>query len=445
VSVDREELRRTYADHVARLSEAYAEALDAVGFAAVALHSGALQKRAEADDQYWPLRPVPHFAHWLPLVAPDCALVVEPGRRPRLVWVRPETFWERLPLPESDHWQEQFDIVEVKDADEVRRYLPREAVAIVGERRSPPTAWRHDGPLNPPALVERLDRLRTRKSPYEVLCIAEANRRAAAGHRSVAEAFLTGDWSELDLHLLFLRATRQDDPETPYKNIVALGANAATLHHVDYGRIARSRPVESLLIDAAAGYLGYAADVTRTHVKGSGSAAEAFTALRSRVERMQQRLCAEVEVGLPFPALHERAHAYVAEILHDLGLVRLPPAEIVAAGVTRAFFPHGLGHSLGLQTHDVGCSAVQPTEENDWLRNTSVIEPDQVFTIEPGIYFIEARLARLRAGPHAGAVDWRLVEELAGLGGVRIEDDVRVLPAVPGAPPVVNLTRAHLP
>jgi Xaa-Pro dipeptidase len=443
MSVDTELLKQTYARHIACLQRAYEQALDEAGFEAAVIHSGTPQKHAEADDQYWPLRTVPHFQHWLPLAAPDCALVVQPGRRPRLIWLRSTSYWERPPEPDSDHWQDQFEIVEVIDPEKVRGHLPREGVAVIGERRTPPAAWQLGDAINPEELVQRLNKLRSVKTEYEVLCIGEANRRAAAGHRAVADAFFGGDLAELDLHLLFLGATRQDDAETPYKNIVALGANAATLHHVAYGRTAARRPAESLLLDAGATYQGYTSDVTRTHVKGSGAVAETFGELVTRVERMQQRLCAEARLGLPFRDLHERAHGYVAEILAGMGIVRLPADEIVASGLTRVFFPHGLGHSLGLQCHDVGCAEVAPSEENDWLRNTSTITEHQVFTIEPGIYFIEGRLTQLRAGPHGSAVDWRLVDDLSSLGGVRIEDDVHVAGGV-GAP-VENLTRAHLP
>jgi Xaa-Pro dipeptidase len=110
--------------------------------------------------------------------------------------------------------------------------------------------------------------------------------------------------------------------------------------------------------------------------------------------------------------------------------------------VTRAFFPHGLGHSLGLQTHDVGCGLRPPRGDNPFLRNTSDVAVGQVFTIEPGVYFIEALLGPLRTSVAAGLVDWSLVEALAPLGGVRIEDDLHV---VGGAPAARNLTREHLP
>ena len=109
---------------------------------------------------------------------------------------------------------------------------------------------------------------------------------ARAGHDALRDAFRARDASELDLHLLFLRATRQDDWETPYKNIVALGENAATLHHVAYGRQARGRAAESLLVDAAATCRGYCGDVTRTWVKGTGAAASTFAQLVAGVEAM---------------------------------------------------------------------------------------------------------------------------------------------------------------
>jgi len=114
----------------------------------------------------------------------------------------------------------------------------------------------------------------------------------------------------------------------------------------------------------------------------------------------------------------------------------------VARGVTRAFFPHGLGHSLGLQTHDVGCATRAPRADNPFLRNTTDVAAGQVFTIEPGIYFIPDLLEPLRATPRGAGVDWALVDTLAPLGGVRIEDDVQI---EGGATVLRNLTREHLP
>src|SRR5207302_7127821 len=124
-----------------------------------------------------------------------------------------------------------------------------------------------------------------RKTPYEVACLAEANRRAGEGHEQLRRLFQGGDRSELELHLAFLGATRQDDAETPYKNIVALGKHAATLHHVSYEK--RARPAGPLLVDAGACFAGYCSDITRTWVKGKGAAASAFAQLVAQAEAMQ--------------------------------------------------------------------------------------------------------------------------------------------------------------
>lgn len=430
-------LRELHAEHVARLGREYARVLVEHGLDAAVIHSGSLKPRTEFDDQYWPLRPTPHFQHWVPLAAPDCALVVRAGARPRLVWLKEQNFWESPPPPETDHWLESVEIVEVRRVEDVKAQLPAGRVAFVGEDRARAAAWGLDV-VNPTPLAKALDALRVVKTPYEIACLAEANRRAAAGHERVREAFFAGDASELELHLLYLAATRQDDPETPYKNIVALGEHAATLHHVSYAKAAQ--PAQSLLLDAGASFAGYLSDITRTYVKGGGEAAALFGELVARTEAMQQKLCGEVKVGLPYERLHERAHEEVGAILADLGVVTVGAEEAVASGLTRAFFPHGLGHSLGLQTHDVGCAEIKPKPENPFLRNTMTIAPDQVFTIEPGVYFIDMLLAPIRGGQGAARVDWKRVELLAPMGGVRIEDDVRVTPSG-----IENLTRAALP
>ncbi len=86
--------------------------------------------------------------------------------------------------------------------------------------------------------------------------------------------------------------------------------------------------------------------------------------------------------------------------------------------------------------------AAAPPRRIAFLRNTSDIERGQVFTIEPGVYFIAALLEPLRRGPASRGIDWATVDALSPLGGVRIEDDVHV---TGGDDPIRNLTREHLP
>jgi Xaa-Pro dipeptidase len=442
---DPNDLDLLYSEHVAALEGKAAPMLAEEGWDAIAIHSGSLRPRSVYDDQFWPLRTCPHFQHWLPLAEPDALLIVRPGRTPLLVRVDATGFWEKPALPESEAFMQVMDVVHVAEVAKVREHMGPGRVAFVGEDAGKATAFGVPPEAAcPPALLGRLDAMRTLKTPYEVACIAEANRRARAGHEALREAFRSGDASELDLHLCYLRATAQDDWETPYKNIVALGAHAATLHHVAYGRLAQARDAESLLVDAGATCRGYAADVTRTWCKGRTEASAAFARLVSGVEAMQQRLCASVRAGLPYEQLHEESHREAARVLRDVGLARSSGASIealVAGGVTRAFYPHGLGHSLGLQTHDVGCGLRAPRAENPFLRNTSDVTVGQVFTIEPGIYFIDALMEELRQKPEQSLIDWSVVELLEPLGGVRIEDDVHVATTAG----VTNLTRTYLP
>ncbi len=433
-------LESSYRAHVERLQTAYATAAEELGFAGLVIHSGRPGKKSTADDQYWPLRPTPAFAHWLPLVEPDCALLIAGGRKPRLVRPRVTDFWEGQAPITGEHFWARFEIEEVDDPARTGGLLgPR--TAFVGDDAGVGSAWGLPAEaINPPALIEKLDLVRREKSAYELACLAAANRRAAAGHRRVVERFRAGGASELDLHLAYLGATSQDDAEAPYKNIVAIDGNAATLHHVHYGRKPPATgTAHSLLIDAGATTHGYASDITRTEVSGDGAAADQFRALVDRVGAMQQELCAALRPGLQFEELHDRAHQGLAAILRDLAIGRAGADELVARGITRIFLPHGLGHSLGIQVHDVGCKPRPPRPDNPFLRTTCEVFPGMVVTIEPGCYFIAPLLDRLRASADRTLVDWATIDALRGFGGVRIEDDMAVL----GDGHPVNLTREN--
>ena len=94
------------------------------------------------------------------------------------------------------------------------------------------------------------------------------------------------------------------------------------------------------------------------------------------------------------------------------------------------------GHSLGITVHDVGMKLRPPRADNPFLRNTSKIEPGQVFTIEPGVYVIEGLLGPLRADDRKDLLDWAAIDELRPFGGIRIEDNIVVQEAG-----IRNLTR----
>jgi Xaa-Pro dipeptidase len=421
----------TYASHLDTLQQGYEAALAAHGYDAVVLCSGAQTSKNRFDDQSWPLSPTPAYSHWVPFAEPDAYVIVKPGQRPTLVRTVVDDFWETPAPPESDHFWPCFELVDVAPGH-AGDALPGGKVAVITRdpHASPP------GTVNPAPLIAALDLLRTHKSAYEIACIAEATARAVHGHRAVAARFAAGgDVSELELHLAYLGASAQDDAWTPYKNIVALGAHAAVLHYIAY----ETRKVggdTSLLVDAGARYLGYGSDITRTYARGASGPAQRFADLVTRMDRLQLMVCSKIKPGMPYEALHDLSHHLLAELLLEAQVCRGSTDELVARGVTRALFPHGLGHSLGVCTHDVGMKPRPPRPDNKFLRNTSTIEIGQVFTIEPGLYVIDALVNPLRGDDRAHLIDWGALDEVRPFGGIRIEDNVLV-----EAHGVRNLTR----
>lgn len=421
-----------YPAHVAYLQAGYEQAMAAHDFDAIVIASGAASSKNRFDDQTWTLSPTPAFTHWCPLAEADAFLVIRPGKRPQLVRTLVTDYWETEAPPESTHFFAAFELAMAAQGKQHDALPEGNRVAVITRDpgKSPP------GAVNPPALIAALDALRTRKTAYEIECLAEATRRAVRGHAALAAQFASGaPVSELGLHLAYLQATEQDDPSCPYKNIVALGEHAAVLHYVAYTRDKVAGDT-SLLVDAGAKCLGYGSDITRTYARGTSAGATRFAELLARMEALQQNVCARITVGKPYEQLHDECHAMLADVLFDTGIAHGRPAELVERGVTRAFLPHGLGHSLGVTVHDVGMKLTPPRADNPFLRNTSTIDVGQVFTIEPGFYIIDALLRPLQSDGRAELVNWAAIADLRPFGGIRIEDNIVV-----GAHGHRNLTR----
>jgi Xaa-Pro dipeptidase len=141
--------------------------------------------------------------------------------------------------------------------------------------------------------------------------------------------------------------------------------------------------------------------------------------------------------------LHLEAHRQIAAVLKEADVIKSTPAEALASGLSSVFLPHGLGHLLGLQVHDVGGhlgnpegALRPPPAQHPYLRLTRRLEPGFVVTIEPGVYFIESLLSAARGGKHHDAINWTRIEQLRAYGGIRIEDNVLCTAAEPE-----NLTR----
>lgn len=429
-----------YADHLATLQARTATALERGGFDHLVVASGTPHTQL-FDDRDYPFAVNPQFKHWLPLTRhPGSWLVVTPGARPKLVYLQPRDYWHVVPEAPAGEWVSHFDIAVIRTPEEAMQHLPKNAqrCAILGEAQSALGKYAAFKPNNPQPVLDYLDYHRAYKTPYEIAMLRQATRRGVRAHRAAERAFRAGA-SEFGIHLAYCQAAGQDATELPYSNIVALGTHGAVLHYTELDRIP-PKAARSFLIDAGASHAGYACDITRTHAHAD---AGEFQALIDAVDAAQQRMCDQVRAGIDYRQLHLDAHLALAGVLRDAGLITVSPEEAVATGVSSAFFPHGIGHGIGLQVHDVAGFAasdrggtIAKPDGHPYLRLTRTLEPGFVVTIEPGLYFIDMLLEDLRAAGRGASVDWDRVEAFRPYGGIRIEDDVVCTDGDP-----VNLTR----
>ena len=425
-----------YADHLDSVRERADAALERSGHAALLVPSGTLHYHA-FDDRDYPYAVNPHFKHWLPLTqAPGSWLHYVPGQRPRLLYLQPRDYWHVVPEDPAGDWVAHFDIEIVRTPEEALARLPggMEGLAVIGEAQS---ASGHVIPNTPPLVLAYLDYHRAFKTPYEIAMMREASRRAVRAHRAAERAFRAGA-SEFGIHLAYCQAAGQDANDLPYGNIIALNGHGAVLHYMDRERLP-PRPSRNLLIDAGASHRGYAADITRTYCAQD----DEFQAMIDAVDRAQQALCQQVRAGTDYRRIHLDAHLALAAILRDFGLITVDAQTAVETGVSSAFFPHGIGHGIGLQVHEVAGFAesdaggrIEPPVGHPFLRLTRPLAAGMVVTIEPGLYFIDMLLDELKQKGLGGSVDWNRVDAFRPYGGIRIEDDVVCTADAP-----INLTR----
>ena len=399
---------------------------------------GGTTRLAFLDDMAYPFKANPHFKAWVPVLDnPNCYVIYTPGQKPRLIYFQPVDYWYKPAETPSGYWVDQFDIRIIAVPEDATKHLPTNGrIAFIGE-----TEAQHPGDLNPAPLLNRLHFDRAWKTEYEIECMRRANRTGARGHRAAERAFRAGG-SEYEIHLEYLRAANSTEEEMPYANIIGMNENAAVLHYIQHERnkLDDSRRF-SFLIDAGANVNGYASDITRTYSNRDdefGQMIEAF-------DRGQQEICGSVKPKVNYPELHMQGHRMVARILEQFQFMRDIDADgIVEKRISSTFFPHGVGHYIGLQVHDVGGfmadpkgNTIQKPDGHPYLRLTRTVEPSMVFTIEPGLYFIEPLLADLKKSENAKYVNWPKVDAFRKYGGIRIEDDVVVT-----ANGSENLTRA---
>lgn len=433
--------------HLDQITKNWQDALAFAGFDAAIVTAGEARNHF-LDDQAPALKLNPHFLQWCPSeTAQGSALLIRPGTRPALFFLRPDDYWHQP--PETPHWAASFEVQTFADRASLLEAVRKAGlqagnhIALVGESGHDALSDIQPQDVNPLLLLNHLHYGRAVKTEFELASMAAATGKAVRGHLAARDAF-AGGASEFEINLAYLAGAGQLPAELPYQNIVALNEHAGVLHYQHYDR---ERPAarHSFLIDAGGSHNGYAADITRTYSATHGAATDGlFSELVERLDAAQQALIETMASGTPYLDLHVKMHQALADILVDSGLLTCSAAEAFDDGLTEVFLPHGLGHLIGLQTHDVGGqqSAVEggtrpPPENYAALRLTRTLVDNMPVTIEPGLYFIPMLLDAARVGSGRSRINWSLIEKLLPCGGIRIEDNVYLRDGQ-----LINITRS---
>lgn len=388
----------------------------------VLVHAGGQISRPGGQDQCFPFKVHPHFRWLTGLSVRDAVLAYDP----------------------SDGWTEFFPTVTAMDTV-WEGLLPLNR----GRALSELPAWLesrqgkaithlgagHDSTTSP--LEQKTLEARRPKDEAELLLMYRAVSATAAGFAAAREALregLTERQLQIEIETAFARAGAT---AVAYDTIVGFGPTSA-IFHAEPG--SRALAVgEQVLVDAGAEVEGYCADVTRT-LPGPGGFTSQQAELLAILDGVERAACLACRPGVEWHDIHRQAARGIAFGLKDLGILRCSPDEALETEAIALFFPHGVGHLLGLGVRDASgvgpgrgekrrCCGVTP-------RCDLKLEPGFLATVEPGIYFIPALLNdpanRERYAPQ---VDWEVLEHWLIPGGFRIEDDILVTDSEP-----INLT-----
>jgi Xaa-Pro aminopeptidase len=285
-----------------------------------------------------------------------------------------------------------------------------------------------------------MDAVRRVKDEAEVSLLRLATSATRAGHLMGRAVALPGVSERMVQIELEAEMFRHGADNTGYGTIVGSAHRAAILHGSPGAEVVKNG--EFVLVDAGGAIAGYTADITRTFVAGcSGDTRQ--EALLALVETAMDASIAAATCGTEWHDVHRRSAEVIAQGLIELGLLRGDAVELANDGVAALFFPHGVGHMLGLGVRDVGgraegrpagrvCCGARP-------RVDLPLKAGFVMTVEPGVYFVDALLdSPENRSRFADRVCWSELARWRGIGGVRLEDNILISPQ--GAPENLSIS-----
>lgn len=390
--------------------------------------------RNETDYEY-PFRQESNFWYLTGVNEPECGLILDlkteeyhlfvPKRDAQYaVWhgyVKSQEAWQEMYQPDHLHYTNEILTVmnEIKP-DKVYCLNDIDAELIEDLDRG------FEADIE--TLQDALTYCRVIKTDEELEYMRKSAKVNNLAHTEVMKAIKPGMY-EYELKALFTKIQYEHGlQQDAYNGIFAGGKNGAILHYVE--NTSQIKDGDLFLLDAGHEYQGYASDITRTYPSNgkftdlqAGVYDAVLNALNSSIEK--------VETGIKMEDLHLDASRTILEGLKEADIVKGSVDEMMENDIFALFFPHGLGHFLGLDTHDVG-GYPKGVDRIDrpgikYLRARRDLQPGMVITIEPGVYFIPALLIpAIKDETHSKFLNADKLTKMFEFGGIRIEDNIVV-------------------
>uniref|UniRef100_A0A2M4AE57 Xaa-Pro dipeptidase n=1 Tax=Anopheles triannulatus TaxID=58253 RepID=A0A2M4AE57_9DIPT len=389
-----------------------------------------------------------YFMYMFGVTEPGCYGTVEvnTGRTVLFVPRLPEEYSVWMgPLLGLDDFKRKYEVDAVYYVDEIEDRISGYNPSVLLVLSGPNT---DSGSIAKPASFKGIERFvidtdilfpviaecRVIKSPAEIEVLRYVARVSSDAHKAVMKAIKPGMY-EYQAEAEFLRHSYAVGGcrHASYTCICGAGSNSAILH---YGHAGSPNDYEipdgaMCLFDMGANYGGYAADITCSFPV-NGKFTEDQKLIYNAVLAARDAVCGAAREGVSWVDMHLLANRVMLQELLNGQLLQGDVDEMMEAGLNAIFQPHGLGHFLGLDVHDVGgylpgCPERSTRAGVNRLRTARTLKAGMYLTIEPGCYFIEPLLNKALADPKLSKF---LVQEnllrFRNFGGVRIEDDVLI-------------------
>ncbi|KAF2113318.1 putative Xaa-Pro aminopeptidase pepP [Lophiotrema nucula] len=393
------------------------------------------QKLLEDNDEAAPFRQRRFFFYLSGCNLPDSYLTYEIPTEKLTLFIPPidpdDVIWSGLPMT-IEEALEKYDIDDCKTTNDVNSYLtstssiPKSTLYAIPEQVSDHITFLEFNNKEFSLLKPAIEIARVTKSDYEIALLRKANAISTAAHISVMKA-VSKVKNETELEAVFLKSCiERNAKHQSYHSIVAAGENASTLHYVHNDDSTTGKDL--LLLDAGCEADCYCADITRTFPI-SGDFTKESRGIYDIVLGMQKQCTDALKDDVKWDDVHELAHKIAIDGLLSLGILKGDKEELLKKRTSVAFFPHGLGHYLGMDTHDTGGNPNYADKDPmfRYLRVRGTLPAGSVITVEPGIYFCRFIIEPYLKDPEQSKyIDKDVLEKYWSVGGVRIEDNILI-------------------